>query len=184
MITNDGISILSSPLSTVIVGSIVGAVVGFFLNYETTRMTRKAEQKKAIQDHIREFSTLALQVNDWVKSEQERLWSFHEYPAYIREKFIVSNQQECPIDSLIMLTRLYLPELKKEAIELSESIDEVKESFDNFADGDNPQDFDPHEGSTYNNQYYAAILRKAFDSFHKSYTDLLSSLEKLSCQYR
>ncbi len=183
MITNDGISILSSPLSTVIVGSIVGAVVGFFLNYETTRMTRKAEQKKAIQDHIREYSTLALQVNDWFKAEHNILWSFYELPNSVRGKTPV-NQQECPIDRLIMLSRLYLPELKKETIELSESVDEVQESFANFVDGNYPIEDHYHEGSAFENQYYAAILSNVRDSFHTSYTNLLSSLEKLSCKYR
>lgn len=41
----------------------VGAGVGFFLNYQTTRMTRKVEQKKAIKEHLKEFSNLALQVS-------------------------------------------------------------------------------------------------------------------------
>ena len=183
MLITDIISVLSSPVSTVIVGSVVGAGVGFFLNYETTRMTRKAEQKKAIKEHIKEFSNLVLQVNVSVECEKERLWGRYEYPDNIREKIV--TLPECPIDELIMLTILDLPELKKVAIDLKESIIEVRGSYDNFEEGNYPiENHNLGEGDTYGNQHYAAILREAFGRFDTSYSNLLASIESIGCKYR
>lgn len=184
ILISDIISVLSSPVSTVIIGSVVGAGVGFFLNYQTTRLTRKADQKKAIQEHIREFSTLALQVEASVKYENDLLWSLYELPDSERERK-VHERPECPIDELIMLTILYLPELKKDAIELRESIDKIRGSYDDFIEGnDSDEHYQISEGPTFLNQSYAAILRKVFARFDTSYLNILASLEKLSVKYR
>ncbi len=176
-------SILSSPVSTVIIGSVVGAGVGFFLNYQTTRMTSKAEQKKAIQEHIKEFSSLALQVQAFVECEKEWLWSRYEYPDTIREKRV--TLPECPIDELIMLTIRDLPELKKVAIDLKESINKVRGSYDNFEEGNYPiENHNLGEGDTYGNQYYAAILREAFGGFDTAYSNVLDSIERMGSKYK
>src|SRR5260370_5668585 len=123
-------------LLATILGGILATVGGIAANYYTQVFNNRAERQKFIREKCEEAYLLADQVKLWAKNENHRWWQkyYEEFEPDSDELEMYRKELEpidCPINKLMMIITLQLPELRTKA----EALKRAVEAYQEFSDG-------------------------------------------------
>ncbi|SRR6266566_1470588 len=159
--------ILAAVIAAVaaLLGSLIG---GIALPYLTHRLATKAERGKIVREKIEEIYLLTDKVKLWLDVQVNNLLVFVDREPELKNKDV----PECPDERLMMLVKLYVPELKKSATEFCNCIDKFNSLVNSYTDYRFLEAI--HEDKDFYNRVKAITTTS-----NSSYYHLMSSIEKL-----
>jgi hypothetical protein len=136
MLDQNVITLLATAL-----GGALGLVGGVVATYSTQVLNNKAERKKFVRGKCEEVYLLADQVKHWADNENlswwcdyhkasDNMWPEHDYYENKRELKPI----DCPIDRLMMIAMLHIPELTTKAQALKNVVDTYQGFSEYFAE--------------------------------------------------
>src|SRR5881398_1463925 len=111
-------------------GGALGLIGGITATYLTQALNSKTERKKFVREKCEEVYLLADQVKHWADNENLKWWcNYHNAcdnmspEDYYYESKIEHKPIDCPIDKLMMIAMLHIPELTTKAQALKNVVD-------------------------------------------------------------
>ncbi len=160
-------------LLTTALGGMLVITGGLVATVATQALNNKAERNKFRREKCEEVYLLAVQIKEWVKNEDNRWWQNYyddffpnAYPDSYRREY---KQLDCPIDTLLMIVRLHLPELYEKAKALKKSVDSYQ-YYDSYSQEEGWHAFSDDIETTLKDE-----LRK----FKNSYIEFQKLIEKI-----
>lgn len=147
-----------------LLGSLVGGVA---LPYLTHRLSSKAEKRKLIREKVEEMYLLADQVSIWITRQFLFLGS-----GLIQQPLPAikpPEDNENPINRLMMLAVLYAPSLEKHVMELRNTTVSIREIYYGLQTGTN----------TLTAKEMADRLMQASETSNAAYEEFVAAIKKL-----
>ncbi len=134
MLDQNVITLLATAL-----GGALALIGGIIATYFTQMLNNRAERRRFVREKCEEVYILADQVKRWADNEDLKWWyNYHkEFEPDNSEIYLYGSKRilepiECPIDRLIMIVALHIPELRTKAQALKGVIDIYQTYLDYF----------------------------------------------------
>jgi hypothetical protein len=128
-----------TTLLATILGGILATTGGIIATFYAQSLNGRTEREKFVRERCEEVYELAEKVKQWLDNENARWWCDYcesiddvSIEVQIGRSKLAKEPLNCPIDRLMMIVLLYIPEFRTKAEELKNVVNTYNRFSNNF----------------------------------------------------